>query len=370
MIDFKVDNSSGEPLYKQIENQIRRALMDGTLSPGEQLPTEMELMEKLGVSIWTVREGLSALVHEGLLVRRPRKGTFVAPMVRKRANSHDVGVIVFDFYVAMNYEQSATMRGISKAALERGYNVHLFSVSGRILELGDPGSSLNELILNEQNAGLLVVSYIGEKALSVFDSAGIPYVTVDVDYPDIDCVKVLPDDVTKLEMAFRWLYSTGRRRIALLAGKRADLGSKARRRGDKIIETYLSFAEKVGMVVDSRLVKVSLDETAHVFEEAKSLAREIFSVDPPPDAIVCQSNAMTYAAIEVLDAKGLRIPEDVAVVGHATGGQRDERIWTTEIAFDQLGEVGMNLLADMIEGRRVSEGPLFLPMTVYPPKGF
>ncbi len=323
-------------------------------------------MERLGVSSWTVREGFSALVHEGLLIRRPRKGTFVAEPVQRRGTSHDIGVIVFDFYMAINYEQSETMRGISEAARERGYNVHLFSVSERISELEDLNSHLNELILNQQNAGLIIASYIGEKALSIFQSAGIPFVTVDVDYPEVECVKVIPDDVEKVEMALKYLYDMGKRRIAILAGKRAPICSGGSRRADKIIDTYLTFMEKMGMVVDSRIVKAYSGESECEPEEMKRLANEIFSIDPPPDAIICQGRLSE--CIEAIESKGLRVSQDVMVAAHSASNHEDERIWINYFSFRNLGRMGMNLLANMIEGHSVPKTPVVLPISVYPPK--
>ncbi|HEV2122437.1 MAG TPA: GntR family transcriptional regulator [Chloroflexota bacterium] len=65
------------PLYAQILEALRREILDGVLQPGDQMPTEPELMERFGVSRITVRQALAELVHQGLLYRRSGKGTFV-----------------------------------------------------------------------------------------------------------------------------------------------------------------------------------------------------------------------------------------------------------------------------------------------------
>lgn len=49
------------------------------LTPGQQLPTEQQLIDNFNVSRGTVRRAVQQLVEEGLLVRRQGKGTFVAP---------------------------------------------------------------------------------------------------------------------------------------------------------------------------------------------------------------------------------------------------------------------------------------------------
>jgi DNA-binding FadR family transcriptional regulator len=56
------------PVSAQVAQQLRRAIMDGELAPGDQLPTEHDLVETFGVSRASVREALGALRAEGLLV--------------------------------------------------------------------------------------------------------------------------------------------------------------------------------------------------------------------------------------------------------------------------------------------------------------
>jgi GntR family transcriptional regulator len=65
------------PLYYQIREALRNAIMRGEYMAGDQLPTEVELCEHFDVSLTTVRRALSDLTNEGLLERISGKGTFV-----------------------------------------------------------------------------------------------------------------------------------------------------------------------------------------------------------------------------------------------------------------------------------------------------
>lgn len=71
-----VEIQEGRPLYLQVKMAISNGLADGTWKPGDQLPTEVELSQKFGVSEGTVRQAVIALVKEGKLSRRSGKGTF------------------------------------------------------------------------------------------------------------------------------------------------------------------------------------------------------------------------------------------------------------------------------------------------------
>ncbi len=65
------------PLHHQVERLLRAKIDSGEWAPGEQIPTEMALVERLRVSRTTLREALRALARDGLVVRHRRRGTFV-----------------------------------------------------------------------------------------------------------------------------------------------------------------------------------------------------------------------------------------------------------------------------------------------------
>jgi GntR family transcriptional regulator len=69
--------SSGLPLYRRIEADLRERVRSGALRPGGQVATEPELMAEFGVSRATVRQALAGLVAEGLLEIRRGLGTYV-----------------------------------------------------------------------------------------------------------------------------------------------------------------------------------------------------------------------------------------------------------------------------------------------------
>ncbi|ADB51474.1 FadR/GntR family transcriptional regulator [Conexibacter woesei] len=56
------------PAYEQVAHQLREAILDGVLGPGDELPAERELCAQFGVSRTTVREALRALQAQGLAV--------------------------------------------------------------------------------------------------------------------------------------------------------------------------------------------------------------------------------------------------------------------------------------------------------------
>ena len=72
---------SAEKLSQSVSRQIELLILRGILRPGERLPAERDLAERLGVSRPSLREALEVLEAKGLLVTRPSAGAFVAEVL-------------------------------------------------------------------------------------------------------------------------------------------------------------------------------------------------------------------------------------------------------------------------------------------------
>ncbi|MGD2178617.1 MAG: extracellular solute-binding protein [Anaerolineae bacterium] len=73
-----IDRSSPVPIYHQLKALIQEQIRCGLWRPGDRILTERELCQTYAISRSPVRQALSELAHEGVLVRRPGLGTFVA----------------------------------------------------------------------------------------------------------------------------------------------------------------------------------------------------------------------------------------------------------------------------------------------------
>ncbi len=78
------------PLYLQIIDLLVSRINDGAWAPGDLIPSEMKLAGELGVSPGTVRNAITALVENRVLIRKQGKGTFVA--------NHDDNRALFHFF--------------------------------------------------------------------------------------------------------------------------------------------------------------------------------------------------------------------------------------------------------------------------------
>lgn len=78
-MNIKIKNSSNDPIYLQIKNQIRDAILNGELEVGELLPSIRLLAKELRVSVITTKRAYDELENDGYIHSVQGKGSFVAP---------------------------------------------------------------------------------------------------------------------------------------------------------------------------------------------------------------------------------------------------------------------------------------------------
>jgi GntR family transcriptional regulator len=81
MTFFRVNASSGVPLYVQLMEQVKHAVETGALRPGDQLPTIRALAQELVMNSNTVVRAYRELEHEGIVELRHGLGAFISSSV-------------------------------------------------------------------------------------------------------------------------------------------------------------------------------------------------------------------------------------------------------------------------------------------------
>ena len=74
-----IKNTAGKPIYEQIKEQIKEAILTGELGEGDMLPSIRKLALSLRISVITTARAYTDLEEEGYVVNVQGKGCFVAP---------------------------------------------------------------------------------------------------------------------------------------------------------------------------------------------------------------------------------------------------------------------------------------------------
>ena len=148
--------SSRIPLYYQLENVLREKILAGAFAPGEQLPTESDLIKQFGVSRITVRQSLAALAADDLIERRQGSGTFVTHRKTKRhkldGNIHLTGSL--DELIEMGLNTPVQMLEFNRVEADK-QEAELLQV-----KVGTTVFRLKRLRLHENSPYSLIVNYL------------------------------------------------------------------------------------------------------------------------------------------------------------------------------------------------------------------
>ena len=87
-IPIQINEQSAEPLYHQIEVQLRAIIVSGQMAEGTLLPSIRELAQMIKCSVITIRRVYQDLENEGLLRTRQGTGTFIAKVGDEMRDKH------------------------------------------------------------------------------------------------------------------------------------------------------------------------------------------------------------------------------------------------------------------------------------------
>ena len=195
------------------------------------------------------------------------------------------------------------------AELARGIEDHGFAAGYNVILCNSDRNTSKELayldmLISKRVDGIIYMTMSTQiDQLQPLLDNRIPLVTFDRDYEGIDTV--LLDNEQGGYDATRHLIDLGHRHIACIGGPDAKTRSHERVRG------YERAMVEAGLVVDERLIQPG----AWTYESGQAAARRLLHLPVPPTAIFACNDLMAIGVISALREQGLRVPEDVSVVG-------------------------------------------------------
>jgi DNA-binding LacI/PurR family transcriptional regulator len=194
-------------------------------------------------------------------------------------------------------------RGIVDGLSRTEYDLMVFDIESedrqrRAFELFDRGGLAD---------GLLVVSTLPDEShVERLQAARIPCILVDAVHPALPSIAV--DDVAGGEMATRHLVELGHRRIALIGDTPPEFRFDWSRDRTHRYERALAAA---GIEVRPEYVR----EGTRLVHVARAIALELLSLPERPTAIFAASDTQALGVLEAARALGVRVPEELSVVG-------------------------------------------------------
>ena len=169
-------------------------------------------------------------------------------------------------------------------------------------------------------------------------------VLIDRQLEGVKCPMVTTDDVKVGELATEHLLSLGHRRVGHLKGTVASTAALR-------FEGYKKALAKRGVPFDPELVR----DCGFTERDGYDATREWLRDGDLPPAIFAANDPAAIGAMSAITAAGLRIPEDIALVGGGNIHYGDMlRVPLTTVAWSkpEMGYAAARLLIDLVEGKR------------------
>ncbi len=233
------------------------------------------------------------------------------------------------------------LRGIQLALNEQAneFNLVLYNVS----EPDRYHEQLLEIVEHAAVDGLLIATLaVSDEQRELLTQVGIPFVTLsDAHAGEWNCIS--PDNVQGAYLATQHLLELGHRRVAYVGDDFPNAYGFPT--GKLRYEGYLSALKAYDAPYDAECVRLGPhgEETAHVLTEA------LLALPEPPTAIFAMSDIQAVGCILAIREAGLRVPEDISVIGF-DDVQLSRYIGLTTIRqhLEQSGYLGMQLLLEML----------------------
>ena len=325
----------------------------GVKNMGQKKKVKLEdIAEKLGVSIVTVsnalkgKKGVSDEMREKITRTAQEMGYHSVQREKKTRDSHVVGAIVAERYVReFPSFYMEVYKNISQEAMKRG-GLTMLEVASREKE------NLEEKFSAFQDCEVEGIILIGEMKKGYIDAVRREYKNVPivcVDYYDVyeDMDYIVTDWFGGMEQMTRLMIKEGIRDLAFVGTVNAT---------KNITDRYLGYCKA--------LDRAGIEDAKYNIIPDRDSSGEVFDLNPQlpeklPQGFVCNCDRTAFAVIRKLKERGMRVPEDVSVVGFdnyppdVSGGrqlstyQNDEQV---------LARLSIHTMIRRIEGKKKPEG--------------
>ena len=272
--------------------------------------TIKDIAKELGISASTVSRALKD--HPDISPETKKAVTELAKKLNYQPNilalslrqskTNTIGIIVPEI---AHFFFSTVISGIEDIAYAGGYNV----IIAQSKENYEREVTDTKALYNSRVDGLLVSISRNTKSFDHFHDLTkqeFPLIFFDRVPTEVNASKIIVDDEHGAYEATVHLIEQGCKRIAHLAGPKNLMISVNRLNG------YKAALGDNHMEIEEDLIKICGKGT---YEEAEGITRKLLESADPPDAIFANNDVAAYGAMKAIKEKGLKIPEQIAIVG-------------------------------------------------------
>jgi LacI family transcriptional regulator len=262
----------------------------------------------------------------------------------KQRRTNTIGVVIPEI---VHYFFSSVISGIEDVAYDQGFNVIICQSNEKY---DREVVNVRTLLANRVDG---ILASITKETLNYdhfykVQENDVPLVFYDRVIPNFQADQVIVDDLEAAYNATKHLIEGGRKKIAHFAGPQKLLIGQLRKEG------YLKAMHEAGIeIMDNWIVE------ADNFEKGRTAIMGLLDEKIAFDGIFAVNDLTALGAMQTLQKSGIKIPDQVAVVGFSDGrlsGITDPALTSVDQHGYEMGTVAAELLLDRIKGKK-TESP-------------
>ncbi len=337
-----MDNTSiktGIAVYEPLLKRIRQSIRSGKLVPGAFVGSEHEMSRETGLSRVSIRRAIGRLVDEGLVERRPGKGVFVR---EAHVATRMIQLVVPD----LKWDRCVkTVQGIKSAASQCGVFCQIYDAHDSL----DMDVEMIRRLPESQADGAIILAMHERKfsqAMYELHTRNYPFVLVDQRIQELDIPSVTADNYGGGYQVGQELIKLGHRRIGFVGLLRPHTG-RERMEGlrDAVIDAGLPFDRSLVLDIEDE------ENISDWRERQYRYTQRLLNRPDRPTAIFFMSDSPAMVSYRAIKDLGLRIPQDVSVVGFdddEAGRWMDPPLSTVDQQAQEQGRAALEILLKRI----------------------
>ena len=232
---------------------------------------------------------------------------------------------------------STVIRGVEQAAGRRDHNVLIYGTHGK------EGSGRYLRTLSSKVDGLIIMPRsVDEESLWSLERQGVPFVLLGHSNGQMQCSAIAVNNEAGAYKAATHLLQHGHQRIGIITGPEDSPDNRGRLQGYR----------KALLAGGISIPQTMLVSANFKYEEGRNAIHRLLEATSPPTAVLAANDEMAIGALDAALQKGLRVPEDIAVIGFddIQMAALTRPAWTTvRQPMQLLGEAAVTLLFERLQ---------------------
>lgn len=313
--------------------------------------TIKDIAKAAGVSVTTVSRALNGYSDVSEKTRRKiqalAKELNYSPNTLARGLVMNVSKTIGLLVSGLNRESEkdliilSILSGVNESVSENHYDLIVFNTSST----KQREKTYTQLCRERRVDGVIIQGIkTDDPYLQEVVESDIPCVLIDIPAHSHNVGYVSTDNVAGAKKAVEHLIELGHKNIAMINGHSKAFVSQRR------LEGYLQALKEHGLTINHDWIY----DGQFAEEPAAEAAKQLFANHKEVTAVFCASDLMALAALKTASALGLKVPEDISIIGYddiMLASYSNPPLTTVSQNFFQLGYQAAHLLVNMLEGK-------------------